>query len=118
VPNFRRLFPAAALGLALVLSGCGGHPTVHRDIAVVGATATSGASFTPSMITVSKDDNLVLAVANPTAATHGFTIEGYGISTQIPPGGSEVKVHAVHPGTFKIYCQLHETHQIATLVVQ
>ena len=32
--------------------------------------------------------------------------------------GTDVKVHAVHPGTFKIYCQLHPTHSTATLVVQ
>jgi hypothetical protein len=118
VPTFRRSFPAAALGLALVLSGCGGHPTVHRTMSVVAATATAGASYSPNKITVNKDDNVILQVGNPTAATHGFTIEGYGISTEIPPGGSEVKIHAVHPGTFKIYCQLHQSHQIATLVVQ
>ncbi len=118
MPTFRRFFPAAALGLALVLSGCGGHPTVRRAISVVPATASAGASYEPKTITVSKDDNVILAVGNPTTAAHGFTIEGYGISTEIPPGGSEVKIRATHPGTFKIYCQLHETHQVATLVVQ
>jgi len=120
VPTFRRLFPAAALGLILTLglAGCGGHPTVHRAMAIVPATASAGASFSPATITVSNKDNLVLTVFNPTSATHGFTIEGYGIRTEIPPGQTDVKVHAVHPGTFKIYCQLHETHQTATLIVQ
>ena len=65
MPTFRRSFPAAALGLALVLSGCGGHPTVRRAIAVVPATATAGASYSPATITVSKDDNVILAVGNP-----------------------------------------------------
>ena len=82
--TFRRFLPLAVVSLGLALTGCGGHPTEHRQI----------------------------------AAVHGFTIEGYGIQTEIPTGGSEVKVHATHPGTFKIFCQLHETHQIATFVVQ
>ncbi len=118
MPTFRRFFPAAALGLALVMSGCGGHATVERSIAVVPATASAGASYSPAVITVNKDDNVILTVGNPTTAVHGFTIEGYGISTEIPPGGGEVKIRATHPGTFKIYCQIHETHQVATLVVQ
>jgi hypothetical protein len=118
VPTFRRSFSAAALGLALVLSGCGGHPTVHRQIAIVPATGTAGASWEPTTITVSKDDNVILAVGNPTPAVHGFSIEGYGIQTEIPPGGSEVKIRATHPGTFKIYSQLEDIGQVATLVVQ
>jgi len=116
VHTFRRLLPASAIGLALVLSGCGGSPTSRRQIAVV--AGSGGAAFEPTTVTVNKDDNVVLAVANPTAAVHGFRIEGYGIQTEIPPGGAEVKIKATHPGTFKIYCQLHETHKVATLVVQ
>lgn len=116
MPIFRRFLPATLLGAALVLSGCGGHPTVHRQIAV--SSGPGGAVFEPKTITVNKDDNVILAVGNPTPGPHGFTIEGYGIQTEIPPGGSEVKIHATHPGTFKIYCQLHETHQVATFVVR
>ena len=116
MPIFRRLLPATLLGAALVLSGCGGHPDVERQIAV--AAGPSGAVFEPTTITVNKDDNVTLAVGNPTSGPHGFSIEGYGIQTEIPPGGSEVKIRATHPGTFKIYCQLHETHQIATFVVR
>ena len=107
---------AALLGLALLLSGCGGHPDVERQIAV--STGPSGTVFEPTTITVNKDDNVTLAVANPTTKVHGFSIEGYGIQTEIQPGGGEVKIRATHPGTFKIYCQLHETHQIATFVVR
>jgi len=110
--------PAAILGLALVLSGCGGHATVHRSMAILPAAGTTGAYYSPERITVNQDDNVILAVGNPTPDTHGFTIEGYGISTVIPPGGSEVKIRATHPGTFKIYSQLKEMSQVATLVVQ
>ena len=34
MPKFRRLLPASLLGLALIVSGCGGHPDVERQIAV------------------------------------------------------------------------------------
>ena len=113
---FRRFIPAAIVGLGLVVSGCGGHPTERRQLAVV--PGTSGATWQPETITVNKDDNVILAVGNPTTSAHGFTLEGYGIRTEIPPGGGEVKIRATHPGTFKIFCQLHETHHIATFVVQ
>jgi plastocyanin len=116
VPNLRRLLPASLLGLALVVSGCGGHANVKRQIAV--SSGPSGTVFDPATITVNKDDNVTVAVANPTDKVHGFTIEGYGIRTEIPPGGGEVKIRATHPGTFKIYCQLHETHKTATFVVR
>jgi len=116
VLTFRRLLPASLLGLALVLSGCGGHPDVRRQISV--AAGPTGAVFQPVTITVNKDDNVRLAIGNPTTNVHGFSIEGYGIQDEVPPGGMEKRFQATHPGTFKIYCQLHETHQVATLVVQ
>ena len=116
MPTFRRFLPATLLGAALVLSGCGGHPDVERQIAV--SSGPSGAVFEPDTITVDKDDNVTLAIANPTDRVHGFSIEGYGIQDEIPPGGAQKKFQATHPGTFKIYCQLHETHQVATLVVR
>ncbi len=104
------------LGLALVATGCGGHPDVERQISV--ASGSTGAVFQPPTITVNKDDNVRLAVGNPTTNPHGFSIEGYGIRDEVPPGGFEKRFQATHPGTFKIYCQLHETHQVATLIVQ
>ena len=116
MPIFRRLLPAGLVGLAIVASGCGGHADVDRQIAV--AAGPSGAVFSPATITVNKDDNVHLAIGNPTTAVHGFSIEGYGIQDEIPPGGAEKKFAARHPGTFKVYCQLHPTHQVATLVVR
>jgi len=107
----------ACLALALALGGCGGSPTKHRAIAAV--EVGSGAGFDPTTITVDKDDNVVLTVGNTTAKTHGFTIEGYGIVREVNTGNPvEVKFKSSKPGTFKIYCQLHPTHGIATLVVQ
>ena len=116
MPTFRRFLPATLLGAALVLSGCGGHPDVKRQISV--SSGPAGAVFEPKTITVNKDENVTLAIGNPTSSVHGFSIEGYGIQDEIPPGGAQKKFQATHPGTFKIYCQLHETHQVATLVVR
>jgi plastocyanin len=116
VHTFRRFLIASVVGLALVLTGCGGSPTTRRQISVV--SGSGGAAFQPEAVTVNKDDNVVLTVRNPTASPHGFSVEGYGIQTEIPPGETEVKIKATHPGTFKVYCQLHETHQVATLIVQ
>jgi plastocyanin len=116
VLTFRRFLPAGLLGLALLASGCGGHPDIERQISV--QSGPSGAIFDPPTITVNKDDNVTMAIGNPTTTVHGFSIEGYGIQDEVPPGGAQKKFQATHPGTFKIYCHLHETHQVATLVVR
>ena len=115
---FRRLLPVAVVGLGLVFSGCtGGHPDVERQIRAT--TVATGAGFEPTTITVDKDDNVTLAVGNDSNRTHGFSIEGYGIQREVEPNnGIQVKFAATKPGTFKIWCQLHETHEVATLIVQ
>ena len=115
--NSRRVLPPVLLGLSLVLSGCGGSPEKTRTIAA--ADVAGGAGFAPTTVTVNKDDNVTLNVGNTTARVHGFTVEGYGIREEVQPGPPmEIKFKSTKPGTFKIYCQLHETHQIATLIVQ
>ena len=115
--TFRRLLPAAVVGLGLVLSGCGGSPESERRIAV--APVANGVGFEPTEITVDKDDNVRLAVGNATAALHGFSIEGYGIRREVEPNDTmDLRFKSSKPGTFRIFCQLHEAHQIATLVVQ
>ena len=116
--KFRRFFPAALVAGALVLSGCtGGSPTSRRAISVL--TVGTGAGFEPTELTVDKDDNVRITVRNNTTGVHGFSIEGYGIQREVPGGENlEVRFKSTKPGTFKIYCQLHETHKLATLVVQ
>jgi nitrosocyanin len=117
VHRIRRLFVAAPAAAALLLTGCGGHADVVRSIDA--AAVSGGAGFSPDKLTVHKDDNVTLDVGNTTAVTHGFSIEGYGIHDQVVPGTPlKVKFSAGKPGTFKIFCQLHPAHQIATLVVE
>jgi len=117
VHKSRRLLVAASIGLGLVLSGCGGSPESRRQISA--ATLSTGAGFEPTVVTVNKDDNVRLAVGNSTSGVHGFSIEGYGIRREVEPTkGIDVRFKSVKPGTFKIFCQLHEAHQVATLVVR
>ena len=115
--NLRRFTLPGLLGLSLLLSGCGGSP--EETLSISAASVAGGAGFTPAELTVDKDDNVTLAVGNTTSAVHGFSIEGYGIRQEIAPGTpTEISFKSRKPGTFKIFCQLHETHQIATLVVR
>jgi nitrosocyanin len=113
----RRLLPIAVVCLGLAFTGCGGHPDVHREISAV--NVGSGAGFEPTSLVVHKDDVVRISVGNASSKTHGFSIEGYGIHDEVEPNnGIQVRFRATKPGTFKIYCQLHETHQVATLIVE
>ena len=116
--TFRRFFPAALVAVALILPGCtGGSPTSRRALSVL--TVGTGAGFEPTELTVDKDDNVRITVRNATTGTHGFSIEGYGVRREVPGNETlEVRFKSTKPGTFKIFCQLHETHKLATLVVQ
>ena len=116
--NLRPLLTATLAGVALVLTGCtGGSPTARREISA--ATVAGGAGFDPATVTVDKDDNVRLSVGNTTTRTHGFSIEGYGIQREVEGNNRiDVRFKSTKPGTFKIYCQLHETHQVATLIVR
>jgi len=100
----------------LALVGCVGQPA-HRTIA---ATIVDGKpGFRPDTVNVRKGDHVDLLVRNTTDKTHGFDIEGYGITRLIDPTAPpmHVKFVASQGGTFRIFCQLHPKHQTATLVV-
>lgn len=106
----------AAVPLVALLVGCG-HATDHRAIT---STVVGGATgYYPTTITVDKEDTLVLNVGNGTDKTHGFSIEGYGITKTVDPNQTlHLKFRLSSAGTFRIFCQLHPAHQTATLVVQ
>lgn len=110
-----RMTAVVAISL-LALVGCSGE-SAHRKISA--ALVDGNPGFLPKTITVHKDDKVDLVVSNTTDKTHGFRIEGYGITRLIDPTAPpvHVKFSASRGGTFRIYCQLHEKHQTATLVV-
>ncbi len=116
--NVRRRAAAAAAVVALALSvaGC----ATGTDRRAVAATLVEGQpGFHPDPIRVDKEDTVRLRVGNGTDRTHGFAIEGYGIRRTVDPNQTlDVRFKAFRAGRFKIFCQLHPTHQTATLIVR
>jgi nitrosocyanin len=116
-PARAALSTALAAVVAVGMSACGGSQAVHRTINA--GKVDDGAGFTPATVTVDKRNRVDIKVGNTTTATHGFSIEGYGIQEEVKPGEPiDVKFTAINAGTYKIYCQLHPAHKTATLVVR
>jgi nitrosocyanin len=107
---------AATLVLALGAAACGSD-TDKRAIAATFVNASPG--FYPETVTVDKEDRVDLRVGNGTDRQHGFSIEGYRVRRTVEPNQSlRVRFRASRAGTFRIFCQLHPTHQPATLIVR
>jgi plastocyanin len=106
----------AVLLLALTAAGCGS----DTDRRAIAATLVSGRpGFYPDTVTVDKEDRVVLRVGNGTDREHGFSVEGYRIRRTVQPNQTlRLRFRASRAGTFKIFCQLHPTHQTATLIVR
>ena len=117
LPLLRKASPLlAGLTLTVSLVACG-TTTVHRTMAAT--YVGTGSGFYPTTITVDKKDEVIIRVGNGTDKTHGFSIEGYRVHKTVDPNQTiQVKFRAKRAGTFKIYCQLHPTHQTAVLQVQ
>lgn len=106
----------ASLALAVTMAACG---TGTDRRAIAAATLGTNTGFSPQTITVDKEDTVRLKVGNGTARQHGFSIEGYKVRRTVDPNQTlDVKFKASRAGTFKIFCQIHPTHQTATLVVR
>lgn len=106
----------AAVAL-LAVAGCGG----KTDRAAINVAVVNGKpGFVPPTISVHAGDKVDLTVRNSTDKTHGFRIEGYGVTKLSDPTAPPLHVRftADRPGVFKIMCQLHPAHQTATLVVR
>ena len=116
--NVRQRSAALAAALILVLSAAGcGSGTDNLNIAAT--TVGEGPGFFPDTLTVDKENTVRIKVGNGTQREHGFAIEGYKRMRTVNPNETvEVKFRASRAGTFKIYCQLHPTHQTGTLVVR
>lgn len=114
----RSLLAAAAVAaLAFGTAACGSSTETFSVNAV--KIGDQPASFAPTTITVDKSDKVKVKVGNQTTTAHGFSIEGYDVQDVVPPGQTvEVDFTAGKSGTYKIYCQLHPTHQPATLIVE
>lgn len=118
VTNRSSLLRAMA-GMAVALLALAGCASGSASRSISASIVNGNPGFSPQTVSVHKGDKVDLVVSNATDKTHGFAIEGYKIARLIDPTAPpvHVKFTASLAGTFRIYCQLHEKHQTATLVV-
>ncbi len=117
----RRGLAAASGGVlagALLLGGCGDEAELDRR-SIAAATVEGKTGFSPGSIKVEKDHSVVLVVDNKTDRLHGLSIEGQDESREVQPNRPlVVEFTPKEAGTFRIFCQLHDTHQAAELIVE
>jgi nitrosocyanin len=114
--RWQRVLALAAVVAMAATAGCG-KGTERRQISAAVVDGKPG--FTPASLSVHTGDKVVLVVRNTTDKTHGFSIEGYGVSKVVSTSQPlRVRFTASKAGVFKIFCQLHPTHQTATLRVE
>jgi plastocyanin len=106
-----------ALAATALLAGCGGE-TDHLKV-TDGPLQPSGNGFTPAQLTAHTGHKVQIAVTNTAKdKEHGFSIDEYGVKEVVKQGTTTtVKFKADKAGTFKIYCQIHPTHQTAQLII-
>jgi heme/copper-type cytochrome/quinol oxidase subunit 2 len=106
----------AALAATALLGGCGGK-TDH--LSADDGPVASGNGITPVKLVAHKGHTVEIKVTNTAKdKPHGFSIDEYGKKETIDQGKTTtVKFKADKAGTFRVYCQLHPTHQPAQLTV-
>jgi plastocyanin len=106
-----------AMAATAVLAGCG-TKTDHLSVND-GPLQPSGNGFTPAKLTAHKGHKVQIQVTNTAKdKQHGFSIDDFGIKDVVDQGKTTtVKFKATKAGTFRVYCQLHPTHQPAELTV-
>ncbi|GAC1314893.1 MAG: hypothetical protein NVSMB12_09020 [Acidimicrobiales bacterium] len=108
---------AVAATVTTVLGGCGSKTPTR--IKVQDGPVGQGNGITPAAMSVPRNANVELTVSNTGTKTHGFSVQGYGVTEQIPAGQTiTVKFTANRSGTFKVFCQLHPSHAPSELTVQ
>jgi nitrosocyanin len=119
-----RIGVVAALGSVAVLgvalgAGCGGGTTTDH-LRVEDGPLRRGNGITPAQLTVHQGHAVAITVTNTDiGTTHGFSIEGYGITKTIQPGTTiTVTFQATTAGTYRVFCQLHRRHKPAELTVR
>ena len=107
-----------ALAATALLAGCGGPKTDHLK-ADDGPLQPSGNGITPTKLSAHKGHKVQIVVTNTAKdKQHGFSIDDFGVKYVIDQGKqTTVKFKATKAGTFKVYCQLHPTHQPAELTI-
>jgi len=106
-----------ALAAATLLAGCGGEKTDH--LKADDGPVEGGNGITPVKLTAHKGREVEITVTNTAKdKPHGFSIDEFDVKETIDQGKTTtVKFKADKAGTFKVYCQLHNTHKTAELTV-
>ncbi|SRR6266508_1801047 len=77
------------------------------------------ARWLPQSYVVAPDANIVLKVANGDATQHNFTLEGEGLSKNLPTGSEVVlKFSAPSPGKHRFYCKYQREEMQGWITVQ
>jgi heme/copper-type cytochrome/quinol oxidase subunit 2 len=107
---------SVALAATGLLAGCGGK-TDH--LSVDDGPVTGGNGMTPAKLVAHKGHTVQIKVTNTAKdKAHGFSIDAFGIKETIDQGKTTtVKFKADKAGAYRVYCQLHPTHQPAELTV-
>lgn len=103
------------LGGIMTMVGCTKSAT---RISIKDGPVGQGNGITPDAVAVDRNSDVVLSVTNTGTKTHGFSVQGYDVVTEIPAGQTEtVRFTATRSGTFKLFCQLHPSHAPAELTI-
>jgi plastocyanin len=119
--NRPRILLLAALLGALTLAGCGQEPA-SPGAAATATTGTGSQTGMQEVVIIAKDDMfepvsytvtgnapLRITARNDGQHVHEVEVKGLMPETKLTPGQSKsVDVQSVEPGTYRIYCEIHE----------
>lgn len=109
---------AVALAGMAVLSGCGEDTKTDR-LSMDDGPVAGGNGISPERVETKTGTTMEIEVRNTANdKPHGFSIDEFKVGETIEQGQTKtVKFVASKAGTYRIYCQLHPTHNPAELVV-
>ena len=122
--QLKKVAPVVALGVLAVgaLSACGQGGTGTPATATVGGTGGGGQTaaqevniiakdnmFDPKSYTVEAGKTVRIVATNSGQNVHEVEVEELLPETKLTPGQSKsVDLESVQPGTYRVYCEIHE----------
>ncbi len=96
------------IGLAIVLSACGGASSSNSANAVNLTVTTTEFKFDPATITVAPGQTVNLTVNNKGSIEHTWVLKAANVKITVQPGKSETKTFTAPPtpGTYPIDCDI------------
>lgn len=94
----------AAVALLASLAGCASEPPADARAIDVDVKRYDYTPGTDTPINLTQGETIILRLHGKDV-THGFSIVGYGVNVEVPPGQTiEVTLKADKAGDFTIYC--------------